>query len=49
MANIKIIQAKMESSRTGKTTFTQEAQMYLDIAELTANVKHFGRSATAVW
>ena len=49
MTNIKIIQVKMESSRTGKITFTQEAQMHLDIAELTANVKHFGRSAAAVW
>ena len=30
----------MESSHTGKIVFTQEAQMHLDIVELTANVKH---------
>ena len=40
LANIKIIRAKMESSRTGKIEFTQEAQMHLDISESTANVKH---------
>ena len=36
--NIKIIRAKMDSSRSGKVEFTQEAQMHLDIAESTANV-----------
>ncbi len=31
-ANIKIIRAKMDSSRSGKCEFTQEAQMHLDVS-----------------
>ena len=49
LANIKIIRAKMESSRTGKIEFTQEAQMHLDISESTANVKHILEEVQQRW
>ena len=47
--NIKIIRAKMESSRSGKIEFTQEAQMHLDIAESRANVKHIMKEVQQRW
>ena len=46
---IKIIRAKMDSSRSGKVEFTQEAQMHLDIAESTANVHHIFREVHQRW
>ena len=39
----------MESSRTGKITFTQEAQMHLDIADSMANVKHIPEGVQQRW
>lgn len=33
----------MDSSRSGKVEFTQEAQMHLDICESDANVVHISK------
>ncbi len=47
--NIKIVRAKMDSSRSGKVEFSQEAQMHLDVAESTANVNHILREVHQRW
>ncbi len=47
--NIKIIRARMETSRSGKSEFTQEAQMHLDISESNANVQHVLEEVQQRW
>ena len=39
----------MESSRTGKVEFVQEAQMHIDLAESTANVEHVTKEVQQRW
>ena len=47
--SVKIIRATMESSRTGKTEFFQEAQMHIDITESTANVDYVTKEVQQRW
>ena len=46
---VKIVRATMESSRTGKVEFTQEAQMHVEVTESTANVQHITREVQQQW
>ena len=48
-ANVKVIRAKMERSRTGKVEFIQEAQMHLDVTDSTANVEHVQNVVQQRW
>jgi len=47
--SVKVIRAIMDASRSGKTEFTPEAQMHLDITESTANVEHVTREVQQRW
>ena len=48
-ASVKVIRAIMDASRSGKTEFTPEAQVHLDITESTANVEHVTREVQQRW
>ena len=47
--SVKVIRATMESFRAGKTEFSQEAQMHIDISESTANVEHVTKEVQQRW
>ena len=49
VASVKVVRAVMNTSRSGKTEFTPEAQMHLDISESTANVEHVTKEVKQRW
>ena len=49
VASVKVVRAVMNTSRSGKTEFTPEAQMHLDISESTANVEHVTMEVKQRW